>query len=1520
MYVTYQTDMELSASVKEMQDIIVRIKVPGHDDTRVVSLKVLDSLSGGHIADIKISDRGESEVVLKDDFAKNSVSLYYYQYSTTGYGVSTGGSAGTNNYYSEGYAGDGGHIDTGYTTGGGWSTPHIEPPKDYEYSILWLIPRILLGPLAGANITVYELKDYDLNTNRGSNPVYSGLSSYGSSIYTAGVITVPREITDALSDEKLYVVEAKGGMDIDANDDKIFDANPVINLGTVRAVTSGSALKNTGFKLNILTEMAYQISKKHYNSNDILRLIAKSDEAVKCLLNSDINLDNVTNSIDALYFTPYENKNSLYRDYYSDFMPLINKIHKGEDIYEDSFNLYAKPLVRGGYFSVNEDAAIGTIMGRINTDCVSESPVHSFNLSGAGSENFEVDNQGNIKVAKRLVYEEKRIYYLSVIGTNAYGDSPAEPVYITVTADNSPIITTNSLVNYLFENMPNGSYMGTISVNDMGYPITDMRLEGYGAEYFNIDSKGNITVTHGENITLSDKVYRLTVTATNAFGDSAPVSVVFNIYDDAPVILGNVYASILDNATSGTAIGRPSYQEGLSAVKEFRLTGAGVENFNVSIDGTVRVAENAALSVENSPYLLYISAKNEQGVSEPGMVIINIIPSQASGADNNAVSYNITLYDFAANIYVSAHNNSIVGKIAYSYGYTPPKAFSLSGVGSERFSISSNGVITLIDNTNLNAGEVFNLEANASNEYFSNTKSQVKITVIDDYLTLYSLSVSIVEGLDAGTAIGRVGYSYGVLPAVSFEFEGNDAAYFTIDNNGVIRVASILNYNTNQEYSFNVKAANGDGKTSTSKVTVKIIDDAPILADTALNIMENSYGGETVGYVRVSSSGKSSINSFTLSGEGAEHFNINNQGLIKVAIGATKIDYETKSIYSLKATASNSHDTSKAVNVTINVINAPDEEPTLIPTTLSIYENSPTGTVVGNVDIFSHGSDTINSFVIVSGTNSDWFAIDDTSKITTTELANLDYENKKSFTIKVKASNIYGESNIVDVTININNLPDSPPTVNGPTFYINENSPEGTFVGQLSMDDDGSPVTSITLSGTEAENFKVYNNGTIVVAEGAKLDYESRNYYYLYIQAVNAFGNGNTATVYIGLNNLKDTPPVLQNSHFSVHRKTPANKTIGTIQSGSSIHCDITEYVLDDNSVFDVRDNGEVYTTANVTEGSNYTMNIYAKSSCGDSNIVKLTVDTKNRIISQIDGMHNVKDIALSSDNTKIFIADYSVIGSLRIIDVSDPANPILIGQIDALNIYDVTLSSDNTKVFIADIINGLKIIDVSNPVNPVLIGQFPVSGMGSIVLSSDNTKAFVADYIKTGNLRIIDVSNPVNPVLIGQFPVSYADTITLSPDETKAFVGSYDYDCGCYVLKIIDVSNPKNPTFINQISTYNTKDIILSSDGTKAFIADSYDGFKIIDIRDLTNLTIIGQISTFVTDIALSSDETKVFATDGPSLKVMDVSDPINPVFIDQFYLYGVYDIIISSDDTKVFTSTQGGLKIIDIEGFTKE
>jgi hypothetical protein len=1515
VYITYSVDKEVNLSQKELQNIVVTIKVPGTTEARTVNLKTIDSLPGrGHIADIKVEQR-KVELVLRDEYRKSSTVLYNRPEGGYASSESNGGGGGGGGGYSGGYGGGGGGGS------GGWGYSYSPPPvsNDYIYSIIWHISQVLLGPLAGANISVYALEDYDLTKGEGKNPVYSGVSSYGSSIHTAGVINIPREIMDALDDEKIYVIEAKGGMDIDVNDDRVVDSSPVINLGAIRALSSGNVLKNVGFKVNILTEMAYQISKQRYDKNDLSKLASKSDEAVKCLLKSDINLDGIINTIDALYFTPYSDKGKLYANYNNEFMPIVNKIHRGGDIYQDSFNIYARPLVKGGYFSVNESAAVGASIGRIETDCVSESPVHSFTLSGDGSGRFEVDNAGNIKIAKKLVYEQQRIYNLRVIGVNAYGSSPGENVYITVTADNSPIITS-SLTSFVHENTPNGSSLGRIAINDMGYPVTSVSLEGFGAEYFKVDNSGEVTVTQGHKIKAGDKTYSLMASAANAFGFSAPSPITLTVYDDAPVILNDIYATIRENIAVGASVAKPSYYHGLSNVRAFYIDGSGAENFDISADGTIRVAQEANISTQASPYRLSLYAENDYGRSESRLATINVIPVQI--VDNNVtIEYRISLYDFSANLYATANANTVVGKISYSYAYALPSAFSLSGVGNERFNISSNGVITLKDNTSLKAGDIFNLEANASNEYVSSAKSQVKITVIEDAPKLSAFNVSIIDKLESQTAIGKVGYSYGVLPIVSFALEGADAAAFAIDNSGTIRIkeGAVIDYDAKNSYSFTIKAANSIGKTAQSSALVRVIDDAPTLGASSFSIMENVYGGEYIGRVSIVSNGRSVIASFTLSGEGAELFTIDNSGHIRTAAGAI-IDYETRKVYNLKATATNAHDTSKETSVTINVTNAPDQEPILIATTLSVDENSPAGTYAGDMGIFAQGYSAITSFTI-TGTNADWFAIDKSGKVVTTEAAKLDYESKKSFALKVKAISDYGESALVDLTINVNNVPDLPPVVSAASFYIyiDENSPTNTFVGKLTINDNGSPITSATLSGTGSENFKVDNNGTIVVAEGANLDYESldRNKrYWLSAKAVNAFGESNAVSVYIQLKNMPDTPPVLQDTYFDICRSTPADRTVGNIKASATADCGITGYILDNSSVFDVRTNGEIYTKTAVTKDSSYIISVYAKSLCGDSNTINLTIDTQSRIIGQIATGSYARSVALSSDNTKAFVGAYSR-GGLKIIDISDPFSPALIGQIaTGGDAYDIALSSDNAKAFVADYrysSGDLKIIDIRDPANPALIGQSATSGYAeSVALSSDNTKAFVGAY---GGLYIINIRDPANPALIGQITTVSAYDIALSSDNTKAFV----VDNGG--LTIIDISDPTNPTIISWIITDGyAQSVALSSDNTKALVAH-FGSLVIIDISDPAKPILIGQIAMSGTakSVALSSDNTKAFVGTNVDLKIIDISDPANPALIGQIAIGSAYDVALSSDNTKAFVANYypSGLYIIDIEDF---
>ncbi|MDR0579010.1 MAG: hypothetical protein LBG21_00185 [Campylobacteraceae bacterium] len=500
---------------------------------------------------------------------------------------------------------------------------------------------------------------------------------------------------------------------------------------------------------------------------------------------------------------------------------------------------------------------------------------------------------------------------------------------------------------------------------------------------------------------------------------------------------------------------------------------------------------------------------------------------------------------------------------------------------------------------------------------------------------------------------------------------------------------------------------------------------------------------------------------------------------------------------------------------------------------------------------------------------------------------------------------------IIDIEEFINNQ--LPPIIqSGLTLQVNENSLGGTFVGQLNVYN----AYTINLSGTGSENFKVYNNGTIVVAEGANLDYESKTGYALKATAVNDYGNSNTVSIYININNLLDILPVLQDTHLDIYKITPADTTIGVIKVTSSMHCNVIEYISDDNSMFGVRDNGDVYTKT-ITSKGNYTINVYALSSCGNSNTVKLTISADN-IMGSINSMQ-AYNVVLSSDDTKAFVTDCFG-NNLNIIDVSNPANPILISSIHVGNFRGVTLSSDDTRVFVVDDDGNLKIVDVNNPANPILISSIYVGGyIYDVVLSSDNTKAFVNDYLG-GNLTIVIVSNPANPILISSIYVGDTYGVTLSSDDTKVFV------VGSRNLKIVDVSNPANPILISSINVGNyAYDIALSSDNTKAFVTNYDNGnLKIVDVSNPANPILISSIEVAVLyyahDVTLSFDDTKAFVTnyDNGNLKIVDVSNPANPILISSINVGNyAYDTALSSDNTKAFVATDGGLIIIDIEEF---
>lgn len=72
---------------------------------------------------------------------------------------------------------------------------------------------------------------------------------------------------------------------------------------------------------------------------------------------------------------------------------------------------------------------------------------------------------------------------------------------------------------------------------------------------------------------------------------------------------------------------------------------------------------------------------------------------------------------------------------------------------------------------------------------------------------------------------------------------------------------------------------------------------------------------------------------------------------------------------------------------------------------------------------------------------------------------------------------------------------------------------------------------------------------------------------------------------------------------------------------------------------------------------------------------------------------NNAHDIAVSVDNTKIYIADGD--SGIKIFNLSIMQNPTLIKSITNINAQKILLSKDGSQIYAIDGADGLKIIDV---------------------------------------------------------------------------------------------------------------------------------------------------------------------------------------------------------------------------------
>jgi len=267
--------------------------------------------------------------------------------------------------------------------------------------------------------------------------------------------------------------------------------------------------------------------------------------------------------------------------------------------------------------------------------------------------------------------------------------------------------------------------------------------------------------------------------------------------------------------------------------------------------------------------------------------------------------------------------------------------------------------------------------------------------------------------------------------------------------------------------------------------------------------------------------------------------------------------------------------------------------------------------------------------------------------------------------------------------------------------------------------------------------------------------------------------------------------------------------------------------------------------------------------------------------------------LGVAVNGSYAYVADSE--SGLRIVNIADPASPVLVGTCDTPALASgVALSGNYAYIADNDLygvypLSGLLAIDVTNPAAPQQVGYYDTQGI-ALGIAVSGSHAYMADG--DCGLRVINVSNPAAPYEVGFYNTpQYATGVTVS--------GTYAYIAdGLSGLRVISIANPASP---QEVGFYNTpgyaRSVALSGD--YACVADDDCGLRVINIANPANPQEVGFCDTpdWAQCVAVSGDLAFVADYFG-GLRVINIANPAAPVQVGYYLTPGqAYGVAVSGE-----------------------
>jgi hypothetical protein len=273
-----------------------------------------------------------------------------------------------------------------------------------------------------------------------------------------------------------------------------------------------------------------------------------------------------------------------------------------------------------------------------------------------------------------------------------------------------------------------------------------------------------------------------------------------------------------------------------------------------------------------------------------------------------------------------------------------------------------------------------------------------------------------------------------------------------------------------------------------------------------------------------------------------------------------------------------------------------------------------------------------------------------------------------------------------------------------------------------------------------------------------------------------------------------------------------------------------------------------------------------------------------------------------------------------RVVDVHDPANPILVSTVSTASSDPEEFDMANNFAYVVDNLDGdLIVIDVVDPSDTHVESTTAVGSKPKDIAVRDG-HAYIIDGTDD-QLVIMDISDPAVPFNTANLSVSCTPQVL-------EVVGNYAY-IGCWGgtvdFVIVDIADPYTPIQMTSV-LWGIDILAIDVSNNYVYIAENDESPRLMHIIDATDVTApafmgnvsVGASSRVPEDINVVNGYAYMSTATDPEILVFDVRDPMNPALVGSSGLVGSGNSVDVVGRYAYVTEagTHDDLQIYDISG----